>query len=193
MPERLLQQRATKLLKFYRQYRRLPTYEEMVGIFGLRSKSPVFKYLRHFVSEGLLRKDRQGHLAPTSKLFGVKILGTVTAGFPSAAEEELADTMTLDEFLIAKPEATYLLRVTGDSMTEAGIQPGDLVIVERARQPKNGDIVIAEVDHQWTMKYYLKQGSKIILRAANKKYPDIKPQEELTVAGVIMSVIRKYH
>jgi repressor LexA len=85
-----------------------------------------------------------------------------------------------------------MLTVSGDSMIDAGIMPGDMVIVERGRQPKIGEIVVAEVDHDWTMKYYLKRGDEIILRPANKKYPDIRPRQELNVAGVVTSVIRKY-
>jgi len=83
--------------------------------------------------------------------------------------------------------------VTGDSMTGAGIMEKDLVIVERGRQPKNGDIILAEVDGNWTMKYFRKKGTKITLEAANPKYPPIIPQEELRIAGVVTGLARKYH
>ncbi|PIP31029.1 hypothetical protein COX25_01375, partial [bacterium (Candidatus Howlettbacteria) CG23_combo_of_CG06-09_8_20_14_all_37_9] len=73
---------------------------------------------------------------------GIKILGTVEAGFPSPAEEELADTITLDDYLIRKKEATFILKVSGDSMIGAGIKPGDLVLIEKGRQARHGDIVI---------------------------------------------------
>src|SRR5437867_12859489 len=75
----------------------------------------------------------------------------VTAGFPSPAEEELADTMTLDEYLITNKEATYILKVNGESMIDAGILPGDLLLVKRGIDPRDGDIVIAQVDREWTM------------------------------------------
>lgn len=81
-------------------------------------------------------------------------LGTIEAGFPSPAEEELLDTITLDEWLIKRREATYMLEVKGLSMMNAGILPGDTALVERGREPKHGDIVIACVDGKWTMKYY---------------------------------------
>jgi repressor LexA len=77
-------------------------------------------------------------------------------------------------------------------MIEAGIMPGDLVLVERGRDPKDGDIVVAEVDHEWTMKYFKKQGGRIILVPANKKYQPIIPKAELKIAAVVRSVIRKY-
>lgn len=77
-------------------------------------------------------------------------------------------------------------------MIDAGIYEGDLVIVERNRQPKVGDIVIAEVDRGWTMKYYKKEGNKVYLEPANKKYKPIYPKEDLKIAAIVKGVIRKY-
>ena len=77
-------------------------------------------------------------------------------------------------------------------MIEAGIMPGDQVLVERGIVPKNGDIVIAEVDGSWTMKYFRKRGGKVILVPGNKKYKPITPKEELRVTAVVKAVIRKY-
>jgi SOS regulatory protein LexA len=122
----------------------------------------------------------------------ITFLGTVEAGFPSPAEEELADTLSLDEMLIQNREASFLLRVTGDSMTGAGIMPRDMVIVDRSQTPKSGDIVIAEVDGQWTMKYLRKRGESVLLLPANPKYKPIKPRNELRIAGVVTAVVRKY-
>jgi SOS-response transcriptional repressor LexA len=85
------------------------------------------------------------------------------------------------------------LKVSGDSMIGEGIKPGDLVIVDRGKEPKNGDVIIAEVDGEWTMKYFRKQGSTVVLESANPQYPPVKPQSELRVAGVVTAVIRKYH
>ncbi len=114
------------------------------------------------------------------------------AGWPSPAEEELVDVLSLDEYLIQHPEQSYLIKVTGDSMIDAGIHQGDLVIVERGRTAKDRDIIIAQVDGEWTMKYYEKRGSVVRLIAANKKYAPITPKRELVVGGVVTAVIRKY-
>ncbi len=121
-----------------------------------------------------------------------RLIGAVEAGFPSPAEEELVDTLSLDDLLITNREASFLLKVTGDSMTGAGIMPGDLVIVHRGRAPKSGDIVIAEVDGQWTMKYFRKRGENVMLVPANPRYQSIRPKSELKVAGVVTAVVRKY-
>ena len=77
-------------------------------------------------------------------------------------------------------------------MIGAGIMPGDLVLVDKGETPKSGDIVIAEVDGEWTMKYLKKRGESVTLVAANPNYAPIKPKKEIRVAGVVTAVIRKY-
>jgi SOS-response transcriptional repressor LexA len=121
-----------------------------------------------------------------------KISGTVVAGWPSPAEEELADTMTLDEYLIPNKDAVYLFRVKGESMRDAGILDGDIALVERGRTPKDWDIVLADIDGQWTLKYFRKQGGKVWLEAANKNFKPIYPEEVLKIPAVLVSLIRKY-
>jgi SOS-response transcriptional repressor LexA len=88
--------------------------------------------------------------------------------------------------------AAYILRVSGDSMIDAGIHPGDMVLVERTSQPRDGDIVIAEVDGEWTLKYFRQQGQRVWLESANAAYPPITPERELQVVAVVRAVVRKY-
>lgn len=182
------------IVDFYRQYRRIPTYSEIARIVGFKSKNSAYKLVRRLISYDLVEKDKLGKLVPTKKLTlsSLRLLGAVEAGFPSPAEEELVDTMSLDEYLVGNREATYLLKVSGDSMIDAGIMPGDMVLVERRSDPHDGDIVVAEVDHEWTMKYFRKRGAKVLLVPANKKYATIEPEGELRVAAIVKAVIRKY-
>jgi repressor LexA len=77
-------------------------------------------------------------------------------------------------------------------MIDAGICPGDLVLVDKGLAPKSGDIVIAQVDNEWTLKYFEKKGRAVYLRAANRKYPLIRPREELIIGGVVVANVRKY-
>lgn len=192
MTQDLYEQRKKKLVRFYQENHQLPTYDELVDLFDVNSKGSLHKYIQKFVEDGYIGKSGGGKLIPTSKLYGLRVLGTVQAGFPTAAEEELSDTMSLDEFLVNNPQATYMLKVNGDSMIDAGIMEGDLVIVDRSRTPKNGDIIVAEVDGDWTMKYLIKRADTTLLRAANAAYPDIHPQSEMKIGGVVTSVVRKY-
>lgn len=180
------------LRRFYRSNRRLPTYSEICRIMGFSSKNAAFRLARRMIDEGYIEKDATGRLKPKSDRLGIPLVGYVQAGFPSPAEEELIDTLSLDEYLIDKPEASFLLKVSGDSMIEAGIHEGDLVIVERGRAPKGGDIVLACVDDEWTLKYYQRRGGAIELVPANPKYPVIRPRGELSLGGVVRAVIRRY-
>lgn len=188
----ILRQYAEKLHQYYLKWKRMPTYAEMLGVFGLRSKNAAHKRVALLLAQGFLEKDTKGRLLPVKLHNPVKLLGSVAAGFPSPAEEESVDLMSLDDYLITNPQATYLLKVDGDSMTGAGIMPGDLVLVQKGRVPANGDIVVACVDNEWTLKYFQKNKGKVILVAANKKYPPIEPKQELVIAGVVIANVRKY-
>lgn len=193
MEKRTVKTVEKRLLDFFKVYRRMPTYSEMLTVLGVRSKSVVHFWISKLLKEGILEKDPGGFLRPVQRGFALPLVGEIQAGFPSPAEEELRDLISLDEYLITRPESSFILKVSGDSMTGEGIKPGDLVIVEKGREPKDGDVVIAQVDGEWTMKFFRKRGKQIVLEAANPKYDPIKPREELRIAGVISAVIRKYH
>jgi repressor LexA len=188
-----LAEKVAGLRKFYRLERRVPGYQEMLDLFGYHSKNAVHKLLQKMEEAGYLRKNRNGRISFTRRLTGsIKLLGTVQAGFPSPAEEELLDVLSLDEFLVQRPDATFMLTVTGDSMIEAGIQPGDIVLAERDVKPRSGQIVVAQVDGEWTLKYYAKDKMGVRLDPANRKYKPIRPNQSLTVGGVVRAVLRKY-
>ena len=187
-----VQSRVKAISIFYQDNGRMPSFSEIGELVGFRSKNAVSKFVSKLVQNGVVDKDKKGRLIPRSITSATRVLGTVEAGFPSPAEEELADTMSLDDLLIQNPQATFLLRVSGDSMTEAGILPGDMVIVDKGQTPKNGDIVIAEVDGAWTMKYLKKRGAEVTLIPANPKYRPIRPKKELKIAGVVTAAVRKY-
>ena len=192
MERKALKEYARKLNDYYLDAKRMPSYSEMLKIFRLKSKNAVFKRVCLLVNAGFICKDPSGRILPLGFQKPARLLGLIKAGFPSPAEEETQDLMSLDEFLISNPQATYLLKVDGDSMLDAGIHPGDLVLIQRDLTPKSGDIVVACVDSEWTLKYFEKHKGKIVLRAANKKYPLIEPKEELTIAGVVIANVRKY-
>lgn len=184
---------STALRRFFKRHRRMPSYAELARLAGYRSKNAAVKLAQRLIEAGLIRRDSTGRLVP-NRLWGqTRVLGTVEAGWPSPAEEELQDTMSLDEWLISNREATFMLKVQGDSMTGAGIMPGDMVLVQRGKQAQEGDVVIAEVDGKWTMKTLRYRRGAPVLVAANKKYTDIKASEELNIAAVVVAVIRKYH
>ncbi len=170
----------------------MPSYSEILKETGLKSKNAAFKLVGKLIAENLLEKDKAGRILPTRIFSEIKVLGTVEAGFPVLAEQQQLDTVTLDEFLIKNRAETYLLQVSGESMIDAGILPGDLVLVERGKTAKIGDIVIAQIDGQWTIKYLRKKKNTVYLEPANKKFKSLYAKEELYIAAVVQAVIRKY-
>jgi repressor LexA len=187
-----LRSRIRAISGFYYQKGRMPSFSEIAKLAGFRSKNAVYKLINKLEKQKVLQRDAKGRLIAGSIASPVKMLGTVEAGFPSPAEEELADNLSLDDLLIHNREATFLLKVSGDSMSNAGILPGDMVLVDKGEVPRSGDIVIAEVDGEWTMKYLRKRGESVMLLPANPKYQPIKPKRELKIAGVVTAVVRKY-
>ena len=122
-------------------------------------------------------------------LFGHK----VRAGFPSPADDFVEAWLDLNEYLIERKEATFFLRVSGDSMTGAGIQEGNLLVVDRSLEARHGDIVIATIDSELTIKRLDKRRGRIRLLAENPAYAPIELQDgqELTIWGVVTSVIQR--
>ena len=184
--------RQTKVISFYKKHRRMPSYREIMAITGYKSKNAVHYFVQKLIDAGIVEKDSSGRLVPKHLSGGVPLLGLVEAGFPSVAEEELLDVMDFDDYLVPNKESTYILKVKGDSMIDAGIHPGDMVIVERKATYKPGQIVIAMVDGEYTMKYLRKRGEKYFLEPANDKYKPIYPHETFRVEAVVTGVVRKY-
>ena len=138
-----------------------------------------------------------------------KVSGSVVAGFPSPAEQYLEPPLDLNELLVRRPAATYFVRVEGDSMSGAGIHDGDLLVVDRSLRPADGDVIIASVDGDFTVKT-LRLGNgergtgngergmgndrEIRLVAANPKYPDIvlKSGQELDYFGLVTACIHQF-
>jgi repressor LexA len=165
----------------------------MLDLFGYKSKNAVFGLLRRLEETGFVAKDDNGRIALLPKLTGtVRILGSIAAGFPTQEEEQETEAVTLDEFLVKNPDRTYMLTVRGDSMIDAGIMPGDIVLVEKGATPSQNDIVVARVDDEWTLKYYVRDNAGVRLEPANPKYKFIRPLRSLEIGGIVRAVIRKY-
>ena len=116
----------------------------------------------------------------------------VSAGFPSPADDYLDKCLDMNDFLIKKPAATFLVRVKGDSMVEAGITDGDILIVDRSITPQYGFIVIAVVDGEFTVKRYVQIGGKPYLKPENKrlKLIDISEIDQFEISGVVVHCIK---
>lgn len=117
---------------------------------------------------------------------------SVAAGFPSPSDDYATKAIDLNAVLIKHPQATFMMRIAGSSMRDAGVDDGDVVLVDRALRPIHGSVIIAVVDGEFTCKRLHKRGGAIKLQAANPTFPDIVPTDGQTVElwGVVTKVIK---
>lgn len=181
-----------KIIAFYDEHERIPTYEEMKKLFGVKSKNTVAYKVKKLIEEGVLIKE--GRRLVMGMVGGFLKLGNIQAGFPTTAEEAHdVEKVSLDRMLMRRKGRTFLLEVRGESMKDAGIYDGDLVVVERGREPLKGDIVVALMDDEYTLKYFNMEKGKPVLIPANKKFKKIYPDpDRLRIEAVASAVVRRF-
>lgn len=181
-----------RLQDYYAQHRALPSYASIGALLGLKSKSSVAALVARLKIAGYLEATPDRRLAPTKRFFARPLASVpVRAGLPEAVEDDEADAVTIDDYLIERPSQTVLVRVRGDSMIDAGIFEGDLVVVEKRPAAQKGDIVVAIVDGQFTLKRLDLEQGRFVLRAENPAYPVIRPEGALEIFGVMVGLVRK--
>jgi len=187
-----LKEKLGRIRNYYRQNKVMPTYDEICDLFGFKSKNAAFKLINKLVNGGFVEKMDKGRLKPGANFLGLPLFSSVSAGPATAEEEILLDRVDLNDYLIQKPESTVLINVRGDSMIDAGIHEGDKVIVDQKAPPQLGNIVVAVVDGEYTVKYFDKtKDGKIVLQPGNPKYQPIIPQNEMSIFGKVVGVVRK--
>lgn len=196
-------ERQEEILEYIRQYQQehhLPPSTRVIQKhFGFSSQNSVMSHLRALAQKQQLSKldDKKWGLKAREvqgQLFGLPLYGSIPAGLPAQQEQVAEETLQIDLNLFgvrrARAAHCWALRVQGDSMIDAHIIEGDLVVLER-RDPKPGDIIAALVDETTTtLKRLVKSGGRFILRAENKRYRDIVP-DRLESQGVLVGVIRR--
>ncbi len=181
-----------QLQDYYARHRVFPPYSGIGELLGLRSKSSVAALVARLRLEGYLEATPDRRLKPGPRFFERTLAESVRAGFPQAADDSARESLTIDEFLIEHPSRTVLVRVKGDSMVDAGIHPGDIAVVERTHMARPGDLVVAIVDEEFTLKRLARDREGFLLLPANPAYPPIRPKGSLELFGVVVGIIRKY-
>ena len=181
-----------KLQDYYADHSVLPPYSIIMSLVGFKSKSPVAALVARLKLQGFLESTPEKRLKPGRRFFERPIYDSVRAGFPSPAGDAQHDTLTIDEYLVSHPSSTVLVTVKGDSMIDAGIMPGDTVVVEKRSVANVGDMVIAIVDNEFTLKTLGREKGKFILAPANPAYPVIRPRGDLEIFGIVVGQFRKY-
>lgn len=180
------------LQDYYAAHRALPSYASIGSLLGLKSKSSVAALVARLKLAGFLDSTPDRRLAPTRRFFE-RTLATesVAAGMPNAVTDAPGDALTIDDYLIERPSDTILIPVKGDSMIDAGILDGDLVVVEKGAAARRGDIVVAIVDDEFTLKRLDLERGQFVLKPENKAYPVIRPEGTLEIFGVMVGLVRK--
>lgn len=177
-----------------------PTVSEMAKALKVKSKNAVAKLLGYLQEEGLISKDGTARGLRVLDEYGneirsgavaVPVLGNIPAGTPIMVEENIEEWVNLPSSLIRGRKDVFLLQVRGDSMIGAGILNGDLVIVKPTREVKNGDIAVALLHDEATVKRFIEIKGRRYLKPENPKYENIYPQDEWTVQGKVVGVIRQ--
>jgi DNA polymerase V len=121
-----------------------------------------------------------------------RVLFNIPAGFPSPADDHSTRRIDVLEHLVQHPQATFQFRVRGESMRDAGIGDGDMLIVDRAIAPRSGHVVVAVIDNDFTVKTYWERAGRVRLKASNPTFPDIVPKDGQTVEvwGVAIACIK---
>jgi len=204
-----LTERQKQILEFIQRKQEAeglaPTLRDIAAQFRFSSPNAALCHVQALLAKGVLKnlpgrartlqvvdpnapKDRR-----RPRVVSVPIYGVVPAGSPREATQEEEGCVLIDvDTLGIKPSArTFGLKVRGDSMVGKHIVDGDIAIIEHGVQPRSGDVVAALIDGQVTLKTFVMQRGKPFLRAENPRYPDLLPQEELQIQGVMVSLVRK--
>lgn len=180
-----------KLRDYYANHRVLPSFSGIAKLVGLKTTSAVSMFVQRMKEDGFLGSTPDRRLQPGRRFFEREVVDSVRAGFPQAANECPQELFSVDEYLIDSPSRTVMLTVKGDSMIDAAILAGDTVIVKRNAPSGVGDIVVAIVDNEYTVKYLAKDENGFYLKAGNEAYPAIRAKDQLELYGIVVGVFRK--
>ena len=182
-----------RLRDYYARHRVLPSYSRIGTLVGLSSKASVAEMVLRLKAEGFLESSPDRRLKPGRRFFERTLAEGVRAGLPTPAPDiAVPDTVTIDERLIPNPSKTVLIKVKGDSMIDAGIHEGDVAVVEKRASANIGDIVVAIIENEFTLKRYGREHGRVVLRPENKAYPVIRPKVNAEIFGVVVGIFRKY-
>ena len=184
----------SRLQDYYANWKSIPSYASLCEILGISSKSYVKSILDHLCKADLIERTPEGVWIPTRQFFARPLAeATVQAGMPvSVSATQAGDYFIIDELLIETPSLTTMITVKGDSMIDAAIHDGDIAVVEKRNFANVGDIIVAIVDGDFTLKTLDKKDGQFVLRPANDAYDVIYPQGSLEIFGVLVGLIRKY-
>src|ERR1700736_4166960 len=199
----MLTERQGSVLHFIQREQRekgvTPSTREIQSHFRFASQTSVMQYITALEKKGFLQRHAgkaRALIRPIQKVRAgdVPIYGQIPAGRATLTEQDVEGHVSLDarSANVSKNYGTFALRVRGDSMIDAHILDGDIVILEQSKDVHNGDIVAALIDGETTLKRYVVDHGRPYLKADNPRYPNLIPARELKIQGVMVSLVRKH-
>ena len=187
------EEHLAKLRDYYAETRRIPTQQRIAELIGF-SKPAARKLLDRLVAEGYITRTPDDEAwIPAQRFFERPLVdASVQAGMPVATEGVAAEPFFVDEYVVRQPSRTVMIPVRGESMIDAGINDGDVAVVERGVAARNGDFVVAIVDDEFTLKELATERGQFILKPHNKAFPVIRPKGKLEIFGVLVGLVRRY-
>jgi repressor LexA len=183
-----------RLQDYFANSRRIPSLQRVCELMGFASKAAAKKLLHRLEEAGYVERTTDDDAwVPASRFFERHLADiAVRAGGPDAIEGTTGDLFMVDQYLVRRPSSTVMVPVKGDSMIDAGIHDGDIVVVDRRQAAKDGDIVVAIVDDEFTLKELATEHRQFVLKPRNPAYPVIRPKGQLEIFGVVTGLIRRY-
>lgn len=199
----MLTDRQRSILDFIQAEQRekglTPSTREIQHHFRFASQTSVMQYLAALERKGFLNRHARkarALITPVQKvrITDIPIYGQIPAGMSTLTDQTIEGHVSLDMRSVnaSKNGRTFALRVRGDSMIDAHIVDGDIVILEDRKDVQNGDIVAALIDGETTLKRYVVERGRPYLKAENSRYPNLTPARELRIQGVMVSLVRKH-
>lgn len=183
-----------RLRDYYAENRHIPSFQRIAELMGFASKAAASKLMDRLAAAGFFeRAPDDASWIPSERFFERPLAElAVRAGAPEQIEGVQGQLFLVDRYLVRQPSRTVMVPVKGDSMVEAGIYDGDIVVVERNKAAKEGDFVVAIVDDEFTLKELALEHGRFVLKPRNPAYPIIRPRGELEIYGVVTGLVRRY-
>jgi SOS-response transcriptional repressor LexA len=185
-------QYLAKLQDYYAENGVVPSFAVIAGLVGLKSTSAVSAMVDRLKTSRHLASTPEKRLIPGARFFERLLADTIRAGFPMPSNDIRTDVVSIDRHLVEKPSHTVLLSVRGDSMIDAGLLDGDTIVVIKGAPTKVGDIVVAIVDNEFTVKFLAKDKRGFYLEAGNKDFVPIRAADHLEIYGLVAGSFRKF-
>ena len=169
----------------------LPSYDKIAKELGFKSKNSIRQYMEILKKENLIQQINNS-LNINPNQFGASLVSSyIRAGFAGIMDDKIEKRMSLDDIFDVNSPSTFIFRVSGDSMVDIGILDRDYVIIKKQSQANIGDVVLAVIDNEFTLKTYKKDSKGVYLQPQNKEYPILRPKFSLKIFGVALGIARR--